>query len=389
VAANKPAAFAKRPPFPDRMTPVERLRAAYAREPVDRLVRTELGWWPETEARWRREGLEGQDLAEVFGLDPMPFAPLAVQGWCECPFVPAFESKVLEVRGGYEIRQDESGRVLRVPEGRWSDVMPTFLDSPVHSRRDWEETIRPRMDPGSPERYQNIRDKGDQIARQAAAGKVLPEVRFIGGYMYLRNLFGPEDVLYVFYDDPQLVRDIMENWRDVILSVCLAAQGAAPLFRIAIAEDICYKAGPLISPAMYREFLKPYYREICETLRGRQKEPLHAYYDTDGNPALLMDEIIGAGIDMLIPLEVAAGCDVLWYAENYPQLAFSGGVDKRVLARTREEIDRFLERLIPPMLERGGYIPMCDHSVPHDVPLGNFIHYRERLMELGTPHGPG
>ena len=88
---------------------------------------------------------------------------------------------------------------------------------------------------------------------------------------------------------------------------------------------------------------------------------------------------------MLMPLEVAAGCDVLAYAERFPQIAFSGGVDKRVLAKTKDDIDRFLERTLPPMLERSGYIPMCDHGVPYDVPLENFIHYRQRLMELGTP----
>jgi len=367
------------------MTPVQRVRATYELRPVDRLVRTEFSWWRATEDRWRREGLVGDDLAELFGLDPMPFATVASQGWCNCPFVPPFEEKVIEARDGCEIVQDTSGQVYRRPEGVTQGVMPTFLDSAVKCRRDWEQDILPRMDPQSPERYETIRDSGPEIARRAAAGEALPDVSFIGGYMYLRDLFGPERVLYVFHDDPELVRDVMENWRDVILPVCLAAQDAVPLFRISIAEDICYKSGPLISPAMYRTFLKPHYQEITQTLRGRQKEPLHAYYDTDGNPALLVDDIVEAGVDMLMPLEVAAGCDVLEYARRYPRLALGGAVDKRVLARTKDDIDRFLDRIIPPMLERSGYIPTCDHGIPNDVPLENYIHYRERIMALGTP----
>ena len=375
---------ARRPQFRDRMTPVERLRASYAVRPVDRLVRTEFGWWPETMDRWKREGFEGE-AAEVFGLDPMPMSTLAQAGWCDSPFVPPFESKLLEVRGGYEIRQDASGRVLQVPQGRWSDVMPTFLDSPVKSRRDWEQNIKSRMDPQAPERYQTIREKGDAVARAVAAGETLHNAGFVGAYMHLRNLFGPEGVLYVFHDDPKLIHEIVQNWLEVVSAVCCAAQDKAPLFRIAAGEDICYKAGPLISPAMYREFLKPYYRQLWETLENRQAEHVHFYYDTDGDPSLITDDIVGAGVDMLMPLEVAAGCDVLQYAERYPHVAFSGAVDKRVLAKTKAGIDRFLERIIPPMLERGGFIPMCDHGVPYDVPLENFIHYRERLMELGTP----
>ena len=374
---------ARHPDVKDKMTPLERLRATYELKPLDRLVRTEFGWWSETMDRWKREGFVGEP-AEAFGLDPMPFTTLAQAGWCNSPFVPAFEEGVLEVRGGYEIRRNSSGAIFQVPQGRWNDVMPTFLDSPVHSRRDWEKEIRPRMNPNSPERYEKLRRDGDALARRAAAGETLHSVPFVGAYMHLRNLFGPEDVLYVFHDDPKLLHDVMQNWLEVVCATCCAAQDAAPLFRIASGEDICYKTGPLISPAMYREFIKPYYRELWETLQGRQRERVHFMYDTDGDPSLIADDIIGAGVDMLEPLEVAAGCDVLAYAERYPQVAFSGGVDKRVLARTKKDIDRFLERILPPMLERGGYIPTSDHGVPYDVPLENFLHYRERLMELGT-----
>jgi uroporphyrinogen decarboxylase len=366
------------------MTPVERLRATYAREPVDRLVRTNFGWWPQTIERWRDEGLQ-DDPREAFCLDPMPLTTLARAGWCDSPFVPPFEEKVLEVRDGYEIRRDASGRVTRLPEGQTTGVMPTFLDAPVKSRRDWEEEIKPRMDPQSPERYGDLRNEGEKLAREVKAGQTLHNVPFVGAYMHLRNLFGPEDVLYVFHDDPALIHDVMQNWLEVVCAVCTAAQDVAPLFRISAGEDICYKNGPLISPRMYREFLKPYYAELWQTLNRRQDELVHFYYDTDGDPSLLADDIFAAGVDMLMPLEVAAGCDVQQWADRYPEVAFSGGVDKRVLAGTKDQIDQFLERIIPPMLERSGYIPMCDHSVPHDVPLENFIHYRNRLMALGTP----
>ncbi|MFA7232862.1 MAG: hypothetical protein WC076_01995 [Terrimicrobiaceae bacterium] len=33
--------------------------------------------------------------------------------------------------------------------------------------------------------------------------------------------------------------------------------------------------------------------------------------------------------------------------------------------------------------ERGGYIPTCDHGVPADVTLANYLHYRRRCVELG------
>ena len=34
------------------------------------------------------------------------------------------------------------------------------------------------------------------------------------------------------------------------------------------------------------------------------------------------------------------------------------------------------------MLEKGGYIPHVDHGIPHDVPLVNYLYYRELLTNL-------
>ena len=47
-------------------------------------------------------------------------------------------------------------------------------------------------------------------------------------------------------------------------------------------------------------------------------------------------------------------------------------------------IDREIERILPVMRERGGYIPTCDHGVPEEVPYENYLHYRKRCIELGS-----
>ena len=66
-----------------------------------------------------------------------------------------------------------------------------------------------------------------------------------------------------------------------------------------------------------------------------------------------------------------------------PDLVLFGGIDKRVLATTKADIDAHLERILPAMRERGGYIPTCDHGVPEEVSLENYRHYRKRCVELG------
>jgi len=88
-------------------------------------------------------------------------------------------------------------------------------------------------------------------------------------------------------------------------------------------------------------------------------------------------------MDVMSPFEVASGCDVVEIGKKYPRLVMSGGIDKRVLAQGKKEIDAMVERIIPAMRARGGYYPTCDHGVPEEVSLENYMHYRKRCVELG------
>jgi uroporphyrinogen decarboxylase len=58
-------------------------------------------------------------------------------------------------------------------------------------------------------------------------------------------------------------------------------------------------------------------------------------------------------------------------------LAFCGGIDKRALSRDRRAIEAEVHAKIPPMLEKGGFIPHLDHTFPPDIPYENFLYYME------------
>jgi len=365
---------------------VERLERTYRLEPVDHLFRREFYIWQEALDKWQaEEGMPaGADHAELFNFDPSPMVRLVDLGWCEPPFIPAYEDEVVETTDEYEIVRDNAGRLVKFFKGRRHGFMPTYLQHPVKNRRDWENEVKPRLDPADPRRFACL---DTPQARETAAlvrnGERLHDGGIIGGYMYLRALFGPEDIMYALYDDPRLVHDIMARWRDLMIAVLSRAQQKiGPLFQLFLAEDICYNHGPLIGPDMIREFLLPYYRELYQTLAGNQRRHLHFQVDTDG----YMDPVIPLyreiSVNVLSPFEVAANCDVVRSARQYPDLVLSGGIDKRALALGKAAIDRELERIIPFFSERGGYIPTCDHGVPDNVRFDDYMHYRQRLCEL-------
>jgi len=360
---------------------------------ADRLVRQGFGFFPQTLARWQAEGLPvdvwrdgkwGPKFAAYFGFDEGVWVGQAVNlGWCEAPVVPRFEEKIVRVEGEHEVVQDWVGRHKVYPRGQREQVMPTYVKHAAGTRADWETDVRPRLDPETPERWEGYAAKAAKSRERLSRGEGLHTANVVGGYMYLRSLVGPEGLLYAFYDAPDLVREMMETWRDLMVAGLRREQKeVGPYFRLFLAEDICYNHGPLISPAMMREFLLPYYRELYDELCAGQTEPLHFEIDTDGDCRPVIDVYREVGVDAMSPFEAASGCDVVETGRRYPEMHLRGGMDKRVLAKGPEAIDRMVERIVPAMVERGRYIPSCDHAVPDDVSLADYCHYRRRVMEL-------
>jgi uroporphyrinogen decarboxylase len=263
--------------------------------------------------------------------------------------------------------------------------MPEYLDHPVKDWKTWEDHVKWRLDPASGGRFADLEERMQTAATHAADGLMISQ-NLVGGYMYLRSLIGPEELLYMFYDEPDLIHDCMQTWFALADAVIERHQEYVTLDEFFLAEDICYNNGGLISPDMMREFLFPYYRQLIANTRARQIDQdrhLYIHIDTDGSVESVIPVYKEIGMEVMSPFEVASGCDVVALGEKHPDLVLFGGIDKRILASGRDAIDRELERILPAMRARGGFIPTCDHGVPEEVPYLDYLHYRKRCIELG------
>jgi uroporphyrinogen decarboxylase len=70
--------------------------------------------------------------------------------------------------------------------------------------------------------------------------------------------------------------------------------GDAPLSAIFFWEDMCYRGGPLISPAMFREFMLPRYKRITELARSLGIDVI--FVDSDGDVSELIPLWLESGI---------------------------------------------------------------------------------------------
>lgn len=368
------------------MTPAaQKLRDIYAKKPDAPFHQREFGFY--CLDRWYEQGLDRDaNLAELFGYDDPGDYNLAGLGGCEAALCPYFEEKVLEDRGEYELVQDFAGRHVLYFKGRRNGFMPEYVDHPVIDMRSWEELCAWRMNPDDPARWIGFDTKMEQA--KAAAGQGLMIMQLLtGGYMYLRSLIGPGGILFAFYDMPEVVHACMQQWLKLADAVMSRYQQYVTLDIFFLSEDICYNHGLLCSPDMMKEFLIPYYQQLICNIRSRQidkQRHLYIQVDTDGDArAAIPVYTEHIGMESMAPFEVASGCDVVEIGRQWPELIMLGGIDKRVLAQGTEQIDRMVERILPVMRQRGGYIPTCDHGVPEEVSLANYMHFRKRCLEEG------
>jgi hypothetical protein len=372
---------------PENMCPSAfKLRKIYAMTPGAPLFKREFGYY--CLERWYNEGLPmDADFNTFFNYDAPGNFSLTGLGFCEASFYPAFEQKVLKDKGDHEVIQDAAGRHLLVFKDRRSGFMPEYLDHPVKNWETWEQNVKWRLNPTDTERFMDLRKNVKEAQMLATQGMMITQ-NLIGGFMYLRSLMGIESLLFAFHDEPKLIHDCMQTWLELSDKIIAYHQNYVTLDELFFGEDVCYNHGPLIGPDMIKEFLFPYYQQLITNVKARRigkSVKLFVHFDTDGFAIpvikLYQDYV---GMNAMSPFEVASGCDVVEIGRGFPDLIISGGIDKRVLAEGKAAIDKHLEYIIPAMKARGGYTPTCDHGVPAEVSLENYLYYRKRCVELGS-----
>lgn len=259
------------------------------------------------------------------------------------------------------------------------ESMSEFIEFPVKNRSDWEKFKHEKLNPDHPRRmdgdWEEIglgwMNKGYPVQMGG-----YPDVGVFGAY---RWLLGDEEGLIAFSTEPELVYDIMDHLTTLYLSVFEKVVKRVRVDVIHVFEDIAFRNGPLFSPKHFNQFILPQYKRIKKFADGNNI-PIFSF-DTDGNFYDLILSLAEAGVNLISPIEVAAGMDINRLRDLYPLMGFMGGIDKRVLAIDRKAIDNELSR-IKKAVEKGRYIPFLDHLIPDDVPWENYCYYADSLKKM-------
>lgn len=346
--------------------------------------------WHQTLERWVEEGAPPEILSNdvaryrYFGLDRLGMLHIEVNvqaiGPKGPPFIapvrPRFESRMLEEDARSRVRLNEAGVTIREFKDN-PEKMPLWLDYPVKTRQDWDE-YKKRLDPHHPERWP--RDWNPLVEKLSK--RDYPVGMEVGSFFgLLREFVGAERLLYMFYDNPQFVEEMMSHMEHFSTEIINRAfKDIIPDFAF-FWEDMAWKGGSMISPQMFREFMMPHYKRVTGLLRSRGVDIIMV--DSDGDINELIPLWIESGVSGMWPLEAQAGMNAVEVRKRHGKgCILWGNIDKKAMAKGKEAIKEEIDSKVPFLISQGGYLPGPDHFIPPDVSLESFKFYLECLRSF-------
>jgi uroporphyrinogen decarboxylase len=191
------------------------------------------------------------------------------------------------------------------------------------------------------------------------------------------NLRGLERMMLDMVDNPDFVHALMRKLTD-LSKACLEKHLAAVgkyAYIIRMGDDLASQNSLLVSPRMYRKFIKPYQKELFDFIHARTEAKI--WFHSCGSIVKLIPDLIEIGVDLLNPVQVSAkDMDTAYLKQAFgDRLAFCGAIDTQhvlphgTIADVKKEVERRIRDLAP----GGGYLLTSVHNIQDDVPPENVI----------------
>lgn len=152
-------------------------------------------------------------------------------------------------------------------------------------------------------------------------------------------------------------------------------------------EDLGHTTGSLISPRMYRQYLKPRHKQLFSYIKNNSHAAM--FLHSCGAIYTLIPDMIEAGIDILNPIQVGAKDmgDTLKLKQAFGRdiTFWGGGVNTQTVLPhgTPQQVKDEVKRRIDDLAPGGGYVFSAVHNIQPDVPPENLMAMWEAWQEYG------
>jgi len=168
-----------------------------------------------------------------------------------------------------------------------------------------------------------------------------------------------------------LARQFTDFYIDDYARAAEVTNGRIDLFLLI--SDLGCQRGPLMSLKMFREFIAPYIKEMCDCIHALGAKVL---FHSCGSIRPFIPDLIALGVDVLDPIQPVAGMSPeLLKADFGGRLAFHGGIDMQRLLPfgTPDEVRAGARHYCETLGNGGGYILAPAHLFQPDIPPENIL----------------
>ncbi len=145
---------------------------------------------------------------------------------------------------------------------------------------------------------------------------------------------------------------------------------------VVFGDDLGSQCGPLVSPEMYRTFIKPYHAKLWR--RAKELAPVKVNLHSCGGIEPLLGDMIDAGLDAVNPVQITcADMDAGHLKSRYGKdlVFWGGGCDTRKIlpTGTPDQIQAHVRKQKEIFGKGGGFVFQQVHNIMADVPPENII----------------
>jgi uroporphyrinogen decarboxylase len=185
-------------------------------------------------------------------------------------------------------------------------------------------------------------------------------------------LRGYEQLLSDFASAPEIAEQVLDIPYRYHLTAAkkLTEMGVDMIW---IGDDVGAQNNMIISPRMWRRFLKPRMANFIAELKALNPQVKVAYH-TDGQVYPIIPDLIEIGLDVLNPIQPASMDPVRLKQEYGNRLCFWGSIDEQYTLPfgSPAEVENEVQTRIKTLGKQGGLIIGPTHHVQLDTPLENF-----------------
>lgn len=326
-----------------------------------------LGMEKETIVSVRAHVVPDEEILEKFGVDTRYLRPFPVQKWQEVkkknPVVDAW---------GTKFYQPESSHYFDPVEYPFADFTLDDLKGYQYPEL-WNEAYGRELAKTAERRYKGT----DYFLIADGVNGIFEQSWFLRGF---------EDFLV----DLVLNKDFASKVLDIILEERKDFYGkfldvVGPYVgMVMVTDDLGGQEGPLISPELYREMIKPRHKELYTFIKSKTDAKL--FLHSCGAVREFIDDFIDEGIDVLNPIQVSAkGMDTKELKRDFGEkiVFWGGGCDtQKVLPfGSPEGVHDEVKKRISDLKPGGGFVFAQIHEIQPETPPENILAMYEAVKE--------